>query len=90
MSEHPLVKDIRKAQSRPDWTFEDKYSQISPKLVAGVDEVGRGALAGPVVAAAVIFPPDLNRTEPWIARIRDSKKLNQTSRLELALSLIHI
>ena len=84
MSEHPLVKDIRKAQPRPDWTFEDKYSQISPKLVAGVDEVGRGALAGPVVAAAVIFPPDLNRTEPWITRIRDSKKLNQTSRLELA------
>ena len=84
MSDHPLVKDIPNAQPRPDWTFEDMYSQMSPRLVAGVDEVGRGALAGPVVAAAVIFPPDLNRTEPWIARIRDSKKLNKTSRLELA------
>jgi ribonuclease HII len=46
--------------------------------VAGVDEVGMGPLAGPVVAAAVIFPPD---TE--IASIDDSKALDEPTRLRL-------
>ena len=71
-------------QSRPDWTHEDEHSRSFSPLVAGVDEVGRGALAGPVVAAAVVFPPALSRAEPWIGRINDSKKLNPASRLELA------
>lgn len=44
-------------------------------LVAGVDEVGRGSLAGPVVAAAVILPPDCR-----IAGIDDSKKLSAKKR----------
>ena len=83
-SNHPPMKNTGNTQSQPDWTFEDADSRMFPKLVVGVDEVGRGALAGPVVAAAVVFPPNLNRTEPWVARIRDSKKLNQASRLELA------
>ena len=42
-------------------------------LVAGVDEVGRGALAGPVMAGAVILPPDLNPSAPWLQNINDSK-----------------
>ncbi len=45
---------------------------------AGCDEVGRGCLAGPVVAAAVIFPPDYQNGD-----IRDSKKLTFKKRLEL-------
>ncbi len=47
-------------------------------LVAGVDEAGRGPLAGPVVAAAVIFPVDF-----WLEDIDDSKKLNARQRERL-------
>jgi len=48
------------------------------KLIAGVDEVGRGALAGPVVAAAVILPPD-----PGLIGVDDSKRLSERFREEL-------
>jgi len=51
----------------------------SSKLVAGVDEVGRGCLAGPVVAAAVILPP------AWhLPGLTDSKRLSSRRRSELA------
>ena len=46
--------------------------------ICGVDEVGRGPLAGPVVAAAVVFPKDL-----IIPYVNDSKKLTETKREEL-------
>jgi ribonuclease HII len=49
--------------------------------VAGVDEVGRGPLAGPVVAAAVVLPPDFS--ELGIFGINDSKKLSEKRREEL-------
>ncbi|MFV4927044.1 ribonuclease HII [Lactobacillus delbrueckii subsp. allosunkii] len=48
------------------------------QLVAGVDEVGRGPLAGPVVAAAVILPEDFSLLE-----VNDSKKLSPQKRLAL-------
>jgi ribonuclease HII len=56
------------------------------RLIAGVDEVGRGALFGPVVAAAVILPPEwLRGRPPALARdIDDSKLLAPTKRMELA------
>jgi len=50
--------------------------------IAGVDEVGMGPLAGPVVAAAVMFPPDTT-----IARVDDSKRLDAPTRAELALEI---
>jgi ribonuclease HII len=50
--------------------------------VAGVDEVGRGPLAGPVVAAAVILEPGAART--WWADLRDSKMLDAPERERLA------
>jgi ribonuclease HII len=50
--------------------------------IAGVDEVGRGPLAGPVVAAAVVFPKDV-----WIPGIDDSKKLSPSAREELFLDI---
>ncbi|UCB44233.1 MAG: ribonuclease HII [Dehalococcoidales bacterium] len=60
--------------------------------VAGVDEVGRGPLAGPVVAAAVILPSDFDAT--WLGLVRDSKQLTGLTReflyrhiLEAALSV---
>ncbi len=52
------------------------------RIEAGCDEVGRGCLAGPVVAAAVIFPGSYNN--PWI---NDSKKLSKASRNELILEI---
>ena len=58
--------------------------------VAGVDEVGRGCLAGPVVACAVILPEAwdvrysaLKKLHPWIERVRDSKMLDPEERDEL-------
>ena len=45
------------------------------KIVAGVDEVGRGSLIGPVFAAAVIFKKNIDRT-----KIKDSKKLSKERR----------
>ena len=60
----------------------DTYEKIARKdgyhLIAGVDEVGRGPLAGPVVAAAVILPPDYINPE-----IKDSKKLTAAKREKL-------
>ena len=47
-------------------------------VLAGMDEVGRGPLAGPVVAACVVMPP-----EPLIPRINDSKKLSAVRREQL-------
>ena len=49
--------------------------------MAGVDEVGRGPLAGPVVAGAVVLPFTRAR---WVARLRDSKLLTAGARAELA------
>jgi ribonuclease HII len=57
--------------------------ETSGGLVAGVDEVGRGAFFGPVVAAAVILPGDVI-PELIKAGVRDSKQLNFAQRLTLA------
>jgi ribonuclease HII len=59
-------------------TFEKLAYQKGYKLVAGVDEAGRGPLAGPVVAAAVIFPADFHNNQ-----INDSKQLSARKREEL-------
>ena len=53
------------------FAFENEAKKEGYKVVAGVDEAGRGPLAGPVVAAAVILPD-----EP-IEGINDSKKLSE-------------
>ena len=51
-------------------------------LIAGVDEAGRGPLAGPVIAAVVVL-----RHEQQIAGVRDSKKLSADRRAELAITI---
>lgn len=56
--------------------YENKYSEY--EFIAGIDEVGRGPLAGPVVTCAVILPKDCN-----ILYINDSKKLTEKKREEL-------
>lgn len=55
--------------------YEREYWQRGVTLVAGVDEVGRGPLAGPVVAAAVVLPPDL-----YLPGLKDSKLLSAAQR----------
>lgn len=60
------------------WEFEQKYYDRGVQLVCGVDEAGRGPLAGPVCAAAVILPPNLE-----IPGLNDSKKLSDKRRREL-------
>jgi ribonuclease HII len=54
-------------------------------LIIGVDEVGRGPLAGPVVACACHLPPDL--TAAWVAELTDSKTLSASKRERLAALL---
>ena len=56
--------------------YERKYSEY--ELICGIDEVGRGPLAGPVVAGAVILPKDCS-----ILYVNDSKKLSEKKREEL-------
>jgi ribonuclease HII len=53
------------------------------RVVAGIDEAGRGALAGPIVAAAVVFPPGLRLTKV-LREITDSKLLPEPKRDRLA------
>lgn len=58
--------------------MEEQFREKGFTLIAGVDEVGRGSLAGPVVAASVIMPPDF-----FIKDLDDSKKLTAKKRLLL-------
>ena len=69
-----------KSQLTPDNYYE---LTVDASLIAGVDEVGRGALFGPVVTAAVILPPK-TYAELIIAGVKDSKKLSADRRVELA------
>ena len=58
--------------------FDNSFLAGNIKLIAGADEVGRGPLAGPVVAASVIFSPDV-----LIEGVNDSKQLTENEREEL-------
>src|SRR5712692_406706 len=61
-----------------DLRYERNFWDGEMRYVAGVDEAGRGPLAGPVVAAAVLFLPDV-----WIEGIDDAKKLSSKRREEM-------
>jgi ribonuclease HII len=63
--------------------FEEQARDAGYKFIAGVDEVGRGCLAGPVVAAACILDP----SKPLPSEIDDSKKLTKQQRDEIAIQL---
>ena len=62
--------------------LEERYWQEGPLRVAGVDEVGRGCLAGPVVAAAVVLPPEAARAGE-LFDLDDSKVLDAGTRARL-------
>lgn len=69
-----LQKEIERTESLKE--YERQYEHLG--YVCGIDEVGRGPLAGPVVAAAVILPKDCQ-----ILYLNDSKKLSEKKREEL-------
>ena len=60
------------------WKIEQSFFERGIKVICGVDEAGRGPLAGPVCAAAVILPPNAE-----IPGLNDSKKLSDKKRREL-------
>ncbi len=63
--------------------FDNNYYKQGVEYLAGVDEVGRGPIAGPVVAAAVIFEKHV-----FIEGINDSKKLSENKRNDLYVKII--
>ncbi|CAI9085851.1 ribonuclease HII [Candidatus Methylacidiphilum fumarolicum] len=67
-----------------DLTFEKRLSNDGYRLIAGIDEVGRGALAGPIVAAAVILPLEL----PFHQSLKDSKCVGEKKRESVVRWLI--
>lgn len=73
----------------PDLSFEMALWDQGLQLVAGVDEAGRGALAGPVAAGAVILPADLELTEK-LAGVRDSKQMSPGDRELWAERIRHV
>jgi len=63
----------------PSFIEEQKLRVQGYRYIAGIDEAGRGALAGPVVAAAVILP--FNTVNAfWLTQVRDSKQLTPAKR----------
>lgn len=61
--------------------MKKSYHKLGERLEAGIDEVARGCLAGPVCSAAVIWPEELELEEAWAEHmIKDSKKLSKKKR----------
>lgn len=78
----------RSAQARaarlPTREHERALNAAGARVVAGIDEVGRGPLAGPVVAAAVVLPA---ADPPWLGALRDSKRLTPRQRESIAAAI---
>jgi ribonuclease HII len=71
--------------TRPTLDFEAALWQQGQLQIAGVDEVGLGCLAGPIVAAAVVMPIDVTP----IDGVRDSKKLSAQQREQILSQILH-
>jgi ribonuclease HII len=69
----------------PHWRHEIAAGIKNGVIVCGVDEVGRGPLAGPVVACAVVLPQGLSKS--FLRRIKDSKVIEREEREEVAAIL---
>ncbi len=74
---HIDAKEAEAERTHQMYSYERKYA--SREFICGIDEVGRGPFAGPVVAAAVILPKDEE-----ILYLNDSKKLSEAKREELS------
>lgn len=75
------------ATSLPSFEYEQLLWQQGYTAIAGIDEVGRGAFAGPVVVAAVIFPPRILFHDPLLGQINDSKKISASKRSLIAKAI---
>ncbi len=85
-NQNPVEIEIRRRRvpRRKRWTTIERDLRLAKgPLLAGVDEVGRGPIAGPVVACAVIMPPDTRA----IAGVDDSKRLTHDQRVRLAVKI---
>jgi ribonuclease HII len=67
------------------YQHDESFRQKGFRIIAGIDEAGRGPLAGPVVAAAVILPKNLK-----IEGLRDSKKVSEKKRLSLFWDILSL
>lgn len=83
-----LLTASRPRQTAPTLIWERRFWRDGLDVVAGVDEVGRGALAGPLVAAAVVFPACTEQAfralRSTLRGVADSKRLDPTARSRLA------
>lgn len=81
----------RTSANGPDLSWERAFWRVGLRAVAGVDEVGRGAMAGPLFAAAVVLPAceghALRRLRRALTEVRDSKLLRHQKRVELARTI---
>jgi len=73
----------------PDLAAEILFGRETGKVICGVDEVGRGPLAGPVIAAAAIIPPE-GLPAALACKINDSKKLSEKQREALFPALTQL
>ncbi|WP_298837495.1 ribonuclease HII [Clostridium sp.] len=83
MSKVLALKEKEIQRVRKMYDFDRSFGNF--RYVAGVDEVGRGPLAGPIVAAAVLFDSKSVEDKDLILRANDSKKLSIACRKELSL-----
>src|SRR5260221_7104767 len=93
-----LVSGAMSGQPRPEKVTSEKVTvqaaliaapQCGPLVPCGLDEVGRGALAGPLVAAGVLLPPDLaERPGPAVRFLRESKTVARRGREKLAEAIL--
>lgn len=83
MIEPKLIKD-------PHSALETHLFQHGVQSIAGLDEAGRGAWAGPVTAAAVILPPPDPELERRLRGLRDSKQLSPTDRQRWDRNIRHL
>ena len=86
-----ILKLYNKFMKKPSFKEEKKIWEKGCEFVIGVDEVGRGSFAGPVVAGAVVFSKDTPcqpRTRSILREINDSKLLNPRKREVLSKEII--
>ena len=87
-----VITPGRDLPERPTLDHEVAFWRCGFSRVAGVDEVGRGALAGPLVAAAVVLPSgdemDSATLAMMLSDVRDSKQLDAATRSQLAVVIV--
>jgi ribonuclease HII len=76
--------DLSSLPDHPDLSFENKLWGDGLRFIAGVDEAGRGALAGPVAAGAVVLPGDVPDLANLLEGVNDSKVMSPAEREEKA------